>query len=141
MLLLYVILLIELYLVQRLLRWRVARLEKRYGRVATEADALVKASQTRGGTIGRPDPLVGARQQYQLARLAMKRERVEARYASWLSFSERFAAFRGRLAGFKGKLVPYVVGAADVAGVVVALQKFGVDVGQVLAATFPRLMG
>src|SRR5262245_28647294 len=117
MLLLYLILLIELALVQRLIRWRVARLEKRFDRVAAEADALVKQSQTRGGNTNRPDPLVGARVQYQLARLAMKRDRVEAKYDKWESFSERFAAFRGRLAGFKGKLVPYLVGALDVGAV------------------------
>jgi hypothetical protein len=133
MLLLYVTLLIELFLVQRLLRWRVARLEKRFDRVAAEADALVKQSQTRGGNTNRPDPLVGARQQYQLARLAMKRDRVEARYDAWQAFSERFAAFRGRLAGFKGKLLPYLVGVADVTGAIVALHKFGIDVEQVRA--------
>jgi len=141
MLLLYLVLLLELALVQRLVRWRVSRLEKRYVGIVAEADALVKQSQTRGGNTSRPDPLVGARQQYQLARLAMKRDRVEARYNSWQSFSERFAAFRGRLAGFKGKLVPYLVGVVDVAGTMVALHKFGIDVGQLLATTFPGLMG
>lgn len=133
MLLLYLVLLLELALVQFVLRRRVARLEGRYARVAAEADALVKQSQTRGGNTNRPDPLAGARLQYQLAQLAMKRDRIEARYASWQAFSERFAAFRSRLARFKGRLVPYLFGVLDVTGALVALQQIGLDAGRLTA--------
>lgn len=133
MLVLYLTLLLELAVVQRLVRWRVGRLERRYARVAAEAEALIKQSQTRGGTNNRPDALTGARVQYQLAQVALRRDRVEARYNRWESFNERFAAFRGRLAGFKGKFVPYLVGGADVAAVVVGLHHAGVGVEQLLA--------
>lgn len=133
MLILYLALLLELAVVGRLVRWRVARLERRYAKVAAEAEALLKQAQTRGGNTNRPDPLTGARVQYQLAQVALKRDRVEAKYGRWESFSERFAAFRGRLAGFKGKLIPYLVGAADVAAAVAVLQRVGAGVEPVLA--------
>src|SRR4051794_30384471 len=132
MLLLYVLVLSLLALLQVLVRWRVARLERRYARVAADADALLKASAVRPGN-GRSDPLLCARQQYELACLAVKRERVEHRYTSWQSFSERFAAFRGRLAGYRGKVVPYVFGALDVAFVLVILDQAGLGVEQVRA--------
>jgi hypothetical protein len=123
----YLSLLLVLALTQLLVRWRVARLEKRYARVAAEADALLKASSYRGGNCHRPDPLAAARQQYDLAEIARKRDRVEGRYTAWQGRSERLAYFRGRLRGYRGKLVPYVVGLLDLSGVVVLLNNLGVD--------------
>src|SRR4051794_27838707 len=64
MVVLYFALLLVLALVQIALRWRVARLEKRYVRVASEADALLKQVGLRPGNGNRADPLSSARQQF-----------------------------------------------------------------------------
>jgi len=132
MLVVYVAVLVLLALVQVALRWRVARLERRFIKVAAQADALLKQSHVRTGT-NRADPFVALRQQHQLTQLALKRDRVESRYAAWQSFSEAFARFRRRLSGFKGKVLPYAFGALDVAAVFVALDQLGVGVEQVKA--------
>ena len=132
MLVLYVVVLVLLALVQFALRWRVGRLERRFIKVAAQADALLKQSAVRGGN-NRADPFVALRHNYQLTQLALKRDRVEGRYAAWQAFSEGFARFRGRLSGFKGKALPYLIGALDVAAVVAALDHYGVGVEQVKA--------
>jgi hypothetical protein len=106
----------------------VARLGRRYVRVATDAGASVQAAAMRPGNNSKPDPLLAARQQYELAQLAVKRERVEKAYASWQSLNERFAGLRGAIAGYRGKVVPYVLGALDLAGLVVVLDQLGVNV-------------
>lgn len=130
MVVLYLALLLVLGLVQVLLRWRVSRLEKRYVRVASEADALLKQVVLRPGNCNRPDPLVAARQQFDLAVVATKRAEVEDRYSAWQAFTERFAHFRRRLAGFQGKALPYVGGVLDVAFVVVLLDWLGVGLAE-----------
>ena len=129
MVVLYLALLLVLGLVQVLLRWRVSRLEKRYVRVASEADTLLKQVVLRPGN--RPDPLVSARQQFDLAVVATKRAEVEDRYSAWQAFTERFAHFRRRLAGFQGKALPYVGGVLDVVFVVVLLDWLGVGLTEV----------
>ena len=133
MVVLYLALLLVLGLVQVLLRWRVSRLEKRYVRVASEADTLLKQVVLRPGNSNRLDPLVSARQQFDLAVVATKRAEVEDRYSAWQAFTERFAHFRRRLAGFRGRALPYVGGVLDVAFVVVLLDWLGVGLAQVRA--------
>ena len=130
MLVLYVALLLVFALVQVVLRWRVGRLERRFIRVAADADQLLKQSTLRGGT-NRVDPFVSIRQQHQLTQMALKRDRVETRYATWQSLSETFARFRARLFGYQGKVLPYLLGGFDVAVVLVALDQYGISVEQI----------
>lgn len=129
---LYVLVLIALALAHAAVRWRVRSLERRYIRIAAEAETLVKASGYRGGN-GLPDPLLAARRQYDLACAAVRRERVEARYLAWQAFAERFARLRGWLSGYRGTVLPYAGGAADVAAVLVALDRLGPGLGVVRA--------
>ena len=131
MVVLYLALLLVLGIVQILLRWRVSHLEKRYVRVASEADALLKQVALRPGNSHRVDPLTSARQQFDLAVVATKRARVEDRYSAWQSFTDRFAHFRRGLVGFQGKALPYVGGVLDVAFVVVLLDWLGVGLTEV----------
>ncbi len=126
MIVLYLFALIALAVLHALVRFRVSRLEKRFARTAAEADSLLKASQSRGGN-NRPDPYQSVKQQYELALLALKRDHSEARYGRWQAFSERFGASRRRLGGYRGRLLPYLCGLVDVAGVVLLAQRF--DVG------------
>jgi hypothetical protein len=131
MVVLYLALLLVLALVQVALRWRVSRLEKRYVKVASEADTLLKQVGMRPGNGSRFDPLTSARQQFDLAVVATRRAQVEDRYSSWQSFAERFAAFRRRLAGFQGRALPYLGGVLDVAFVAVLLERYGVGLAEV----------
>jgi hypothetical protein len=129
MLVVYLYLLISLALLHWLVRLRVRRLERRYSTVAAQADTLLKQGSVRAGN-GRSDPYQVAKQQFELARLAMKRDRLEDRYSSWQSFSERFGRLRGRLSGYRGRVLPYLVGVLDVAGIVVALNHVGIGVSE-----------
>lgn len=115
--------------VHLLVKWRVWRLEKRFVRIAAEADALLASNAKRGGT-NRADPFVVAKLQYDLALLAKKRDGVEERYLSWQKSSERFGALRRRVAGYRGRLLPYFFGLVDVTAVVLALNQYGIDVTQ-----------
>jgi len=133
MVVLYLALLFVLALVQVALRWRVARLEKRYVKVASEADTLLKQVGMRPGNGSRVDPLTSARQQFDLAVVATRRAQVEDRYSAWQSFAERFAAFRRRLASFQGRALPYLGGVLDVAFVAVLLDRYGVGLTEVRA--------
>jgi len=124
MLPLYLSLLLVLAVVRLLFCFRARRLEKKFTRVAAAADDLVRRGGVRNGNSNRADPYVAAKQQYDLARLAIKRDAVEARYTRWQTRSERLGRLIGRLRGWKGKLLPYAFGALDAAGVVAA-EHFG----------------
>ncbi len=127
MLVVYLFLLIALALLHGLVRLRVSRLERRFSSVAAEADALLKKSSYRSGN-SRPDPYQSAKYQFELAQLAMKRDWIEDRYSSWQSFSERFGRLCAQLRGYRGRVLPYVVGAVDVAALTIALNQLGIGV-------------
>jgi hypothetical protein len=105
---------------------RVASLEKKYTRVAQEADALVRQPSYREGNSGRlADPYVAAKRQYQLGQLAQKRDRVEARYASWQDRTDRFGKFIGRVRTWRGRKLPYTFGVLDFAGALALIDYLG----------------
>jgi hypothetical protein len=128
MILLYLSLIVVLALAHVLVRWRVRRLERRFSAIAARADALLKSSGYKGGNCARPDPYQAAKQQYELAQLAMKRDRIEQRYTSWQGFSERFGHLRRRVAGYRGRVLPYAFGILDVAALLIVLEHFGTGV-------------
>ena len=121
MIFLYTLVLLLLGSAYFLCKRRVASLEKKYTRVAKEADALVRHPAYRETNGNRADPYQAAKRQYQLALLAQKRDRVEARYTAAQTFRERFDKLVARVRGWKGKVVPYAFGALDVGLVLVAL--------------------
>jgi hypothetical protein len=125
MLFLYLSLLLLLALVRVLFHFRARRLEKKFVRTAAAADELIRTTGTRGGTSNRADPYVAAKHQYELARVALKRDAVEARYARWQARSERLGHWLTRLRGWKGRFLPYALGALDVAGVLVVVEHLG----------------
>lgn len=115
MIFLYALLLVLLAGTHFLLSRRVSSLEKRYSRVAREADELLRKSSYRDGNSNRPDPYVAARRQLDLALLAQKRDRLENRYVSAQKMRERVGQLRARLKAWKGRTLPYTFGALDVA--------------------------
>ena len=126
MIFLYTLVLLLLGSVYFLSKRRAASLEKKYSRVAKEADALVRQPTYREGNSGRlSDPYAAAKRQYQLGLLAQKRDRLEARYASWQDFTDRFGKFLGRVRNWKGRKLPYTFGVLDFAGALALIDYFG----------------
>jgi hypothetical protein len=145
MIFVYLFLLLLLMGAQRWLKRRVASLEKKYVRVAKEADALVRQPVYRDGNGNRSDPYQVAKRQYQLALLAQKRDRVEARYTAAQTFRERFDRLVARIRGWKGKALPYALGVLDVGLVLVALDYLSGtryvntrEIAQTVASLFSR---
>ena len=125
MILMYSALLFVLGVAKFLIGRRVKSLEKKYARVAKEADALVKQSGYKDGNSSRTDPVLTAKRQYLLGLLAQKRDRVETKYAAWQIFSEKYGRFVGHLQSWKGRKLPYTFGAVDVACVFGAIDYLG----------------
>ena len=127
MIFLYTLVLLLLGSAYFLCKRRVASLEKKYTRVAKEADALVRQPSYREGNSGRlaADPYSLAKRQYQLGLLAQKRDRLEGRYSSWQDFTERFGKFLGRVRNWKGRKLPYTFGVLDVAGALALMDYLG----------------
>jgi hypothetical protein len=125
MIFLYTCLLLLLAGAHFLTRRRVRALEKKYTRIASEADELLRKGQFRCGNGNRQDPYQNARQQYQLALLAEKRERTEARYTAWQGRAERLAKLRARVRGWKGRKLPYTLGVLDVVGTLALIDYLG----------------
>ena len=125
MIALYSLLLILLVGTHFLLRRRVAALEKKYARVAKEADELLRQPIYREGNSNRLDPFLTAKRQFQLGQLAARRDRVEARYAAWQDFTDRFGKFLVRVRHWKGRKLPYTFGVLDFAGALALIDYFG----------------
>jgi hypothetical protein len=124
MLIVYAAVLFLLGVIQFMLRRRVARLEKVHTRYAGEAEALLKQVSFREGNGNRPDPYQAAKRQYELGRLADKRDSARERLIAWQNFTDRFVALRRRLRSFKGKTLPYLFGALDVVLVLTLVELF-----------------
>jgi hypothetical protein len=114
MVLLYTSLIFVLGVVKFLIGRRVKSLEKKYVRVAKEADGVLKQSVFKDGNSNRVDPFVSAKRQYLIGLLAQKRDRVESKYAAWQTSADKFGRFVASLRSWKGKKLPYTFGAVDV---------------------------
>src|SRR5690348_111781 len=113
MIFLYTSLLFLLATTHFLLRRRVSALERKYARVAREADELVRQPGYRDTNGSRADPYVTAKRQYQLGLLAQRRDQLEARYVAWQGRAEKFGALVARVRAWRGKKLPYTLGALD----------------------------
>src|SRR5260370_9496068 len=127
MILIYSSVLLVLGVVKFLIVRHAKALEKKYVRVAKEADTLLKQPSHREGNSSRIDPYVAAKRQYLLGLLAQKRDRVEAKYAAWQVFSEKFGRFVCGVQRWKGRKLPYTFGAADVACLLRPIDYLGVS--------------
>jgi hypothetical protein len=110
-----------------LVRWRVSNLERQYAKAAKTADEALRLTVFKEGNSSRPDPAQLAKRQYQLGRLADRRDAVEARYTRWQSFSERLGRLVSRVRGWKGRKLPYTFGVLDVVGLLTLVDALGVS--------------
>jgi hypothetical protein len=125
MIFLYTMLLLLVGVVYFLSKRRAAALEKKYSKVAKDADELLRKSNYRDGNSNRQDPYQNAKRQYQLALLAHKRDRMETSYCTWHQRAERLSKLRQKLGAWKGRKLPYTFGALDVACVMSAIDYLG----------------
>jgi hypothetical protein len=125
MIFVYTSLLLVLAVTQLVLKRRVASLEKKYVKVAKEAETVLRQNGYRDGNSNRSDPYLNAKRQLQLGLLAQKKERVETRYTAWQARADRFAALTSRVRGWKGKTLPYTFGVIDVATTLAVLDHLG----------------
>ncbi|HXG11132.1 MAG TPA: hypothetical protein VNK04_15335 [Gemmataceae bacterium] len=116
MILLYTLLLLVLGAAAFLIRGRVHRLEKKYYRVAAEADRVLNQANFRPGNGNRHDLCQAAKRYYQLGMLVQKRDRLEAKYDFWQNLSKRVGNLAAAVRTWKGKKLPYTFGVIDVAG-------------------------
>jgi hypothetical protein len=126
MILIYTFLLIVLGIIGFLINRRVAALEKKYSRTAEEADKLLLKSTLRGGTNSKLETAETAKRQFVLGQLMHKRDSLEAKYASWQSFADKFGRMQNRLREWKGRKLPYTMGVLDVSGALYMIDYFGV---------------
>jgi hypothetical protein len=116
---LVLILAIAGFLIQR----RVARLERKYGRIAKQAQQVALEPAFKPGA--RLDPCQIAKRQYVLGLLVQKRDKVESKVHAWQAFADRFKGTTARVKGWKGKKLPYTFGAVDVSCLLYAVDYAG----------------
>jgi hypothetical protein len=124
MILVYTGLVLILAIAGWLIQRRVARLERKYGRIAKQAQQIALEPAYKAGT--RLDPCQIAKRHYQLGVLVQKRDRVEAKAHAWQAFADRFKSATSRLKTWKGKKLPYTFGAVDVSCLLYAVDYAGV---------------
>jgi hypothetical protein len=125
MIFLYTVVVVVLFVVRLFVKWRASSLEKRYTRIAAEADKLVRQVSFKEGNASRPDPAQSARRQYELGQLVQKRDRVEALYTRWQNRADRLSRWLKGVRDWKGKKLPYTAGVIDLALVLVLVDWLG----------------
>jgi len=116
----FLVLSVTLFLVKR----RASTLERRYARLATRANELLKPVPRKGNS-NNVDPCESARRQYELGVVVQKRDRIEGRYTAWQAFAEKFAGMLKRMRAWKGRKLPYTFGVLDVTGLLALLDYLG----------------
>jgi hypothetical protein len=125
MLILYTFVLLLLGVAKFLTSRRVTALERKYGRVAKQADKLLRETGFREGNSGRVDPYQAAKRQYLLGVLAQKRDRLEHKYDAWQARAEKVGAALDKVRGWKGRKLPYTFGVLDVVGALTLIDYLG----------------
>ena len=135
MILLYTIVLLVLGLVHWLVQRRAAGLSRAYSLHAGQVLTLLHGAPAKPGN-GKFDACAVAKQQYELGRLVLQRDRAEAKHFAWQTWSERLGKAVTTLRNWKGQKLPYTLGALDVWLVLYAIDRvsFGdlVDPRQVI---------
>jgi phosphate/sulfate permease len=114
---------------KRMLAKRAVRLERKFARAALAAQQAVKTVQTKPGNGSTADPLMAAKRQYELGKLAEDRDQLESKYVRWQSAADRLERFVTRLQNWKGRGVPYAFGVIDTALVLGLLYSVGIIQG------------
>ena len=125
MILLYTFLVSVLRAVHWVLQRRAASLGRAY---TARAQAVLKLlhGPTKPGNSAKHDPCVFAKQQFELGRLALQRDRCEAKWCAAQVRAERVGKLAAAFKAWKGQKLPYTLGVLDVWLVLYLIDRFGV---------------
>jgi len=126
MILLYTIVLIALGAAHWLLARRAAALSRAYSQIADKVFKLSHGSTIKPGNGNKYDPCAVAKQQYELGRLVLQRDRAEAKHYAWQTWADRFGKAVNAVRNWKGQKLPYTLGALDIWLVMYLIDRFGV---------------
>lgn len=129
MILLYTIVLIALGLLHWLVQRRAASLARAYRALAEKVLKSLHAAPRKTGN-GGYDPCAIAKQQFELGRLVMQRDRAEAKHYAWQTRADRLGKAVEAVRNWKGQKLPYTLGVLDVWLVLYLIDRFGV--GQIV---------
>ena len=138
MILIYTVVVLILAIASWLIQRRVARLERKFSRVAKQTHQVALEPAFKPGA--RLDACQIAKRQYQLGQLVQKRDRVEGKVHGWQAFADRFKGLTMRVKGWKGKKLPYTFGVVDVSCLLYAIDSVGMSRHVNLAQAWRWLM-
>jgi hypothetical protein len=125
MILLYTSLAILLGVAHWILQRRAASLSQAYSQLADCVFKLSHGASMKPGNGSRFDPSALAKQQYELGRLALQRDRAEAKHFAWQTWADRFGKAVTALRSWKGQKLPYTLGALDVWLLMYLIDRYG----------------
>jgi hypothetical protein len=125
MIVLYTLLLLVLGITRFMVSRRARSLERRYSKVAAEANRLANEAQYRPGNSNRADLFTSAKRQYRLGQVAEKRDRLEARHFGWQRWADKVGRALDAVRSWKGKKLPYTLGVVDVSLALYLIDHFG----------------
>jgi hypothetical protein len=123
MILLYTSVLLLLGLLHYLVARRAKSLEKKFSTVSLAAAKL--AGQPRPGNGGRGDACTFAKHQFELAKLAFQRDKLESKYCSWQHCGDKLGSAVKAVRQWKGRKLPYTFGVVDVSMLLYAFDRLG----------------
>lgn len=126
---LYALVLAGLAGLRAVLAGRAARVERKFVKAAKVADLAAIQAAVRPGNGKSADPLTVARRQYELGKFVQTRDHYGERYVVWQGQADRLGNVLYRLTRAKGRAMPYLLGATDIALVLVALHLLGLPHG------------
>jgi hypothetical protein len=110
--------------------WVLLRRATTLGRAyAARAEAVLKllhAAPAKQGNSAKADACAQAKQQFELGRLALQRDRHEAKWYAAQARADRAGKIAAALKAWKGRKLPYTLGVCDVWLVLYAIDRFGV---------------
>ena len=112
MILIYTVVVLILAIASWLFQRRVARLERKFSRVAKQTHQVALEPAFKPGT--RLDACQIAKRQYQLGQLVQKRDALEARHATWQARADRLTGWSAAVRNWRGRKLPYTAGVIDV---------------------------
>ena len=125
MILLYTALLFSLGITHWLIQRRAASLGRSYSFYADRVLKLLHGAPAKPGNGGRYDPCAVAKQQFELGRLVVQRDRAETKHFAWQTWADRFGKAVTALRTWKGQKLPYTLGVLDVWLVLYLIDRFG----------------
>lgn len=133
MILLYTSVLLLLGILHFLVARRAKSLEKKFSAVSLAAAKL--AGQPRPGNGGRGDACSFAKHQFELAKLAFQRDKLESKYCHWQHCGEKLGNAVKAVRHWKGRKLPYTFGVVDVSMLLYAVDRLGlayIDLSQLV---------